>query len=439
MIKLIGIFLFKISDDEIKVAIKHLKKGKACGVDQISNEMLKCGGVATLPILNKLFNSVLQSGQYPTLWQGSWLKPLHKGGDTTDPNRYRGISIMSCMSKLFCTVLNNRLVKFLKLNNFNSEYQIGFSENCKTSDHILTLKTLTDKYFHKKKKLFTCFIDFRKAFDSVWRDALFYKLLKANVGGMFGKLIQNIYAHSSVQIKLKDGLTDAFQDTLGVKQGCVLSPTLFKLFINDLPSIFTDECEPVTLYDKKVSSLMFADDVVLTSESKEGLQQSLNKLLEYSNKWMLNINTEKSKIMIFNKTGKTSKEQFLLGSEPLENVRSYNYLGISCTPSGSFSLAVNNLDQKAKKAMFKVRNSLFKVNISPKMCLHIFDTLVRPINTYCADVWGAFLPNTNKIFDIMCDKYSLVDGPCFEKTELRFIKSILGVHRKASNAAVGVN
>ncbi len=427
---------FKISKEEIKLAIKRLKLGKSCGEDQILNEMLKCGRDITLPIIYKLFNSVLQAGEYPTLWSGAWLKPLHKGGDTTDPNRYRGISIMSCMGKLFCTVLNSRLVKFLKSNNFNSDFQIGFSENCKTSDHILTLKTLTDKYFHKNKKLFVCFIDFRKAFDSVWRDALVYKLLNANVGGMFGRLIQNMYTHSSVQIKLNEGLTDAFQDNIGVKQGCVLSPTLFKLFINDLPSIFTDKCQPVSLFNRKVTSLLFADDVVLTSESKEGLQQALNELLTYSNTWKLNVNTDKSKIMVFNKSGKMFNDKFFLDKEALENVRAYNYLGITCVPSGIFSVAINNLDQKAKKAMFKIRNSLFKTNVSPKMCLHIFDTLVRPINTYCSDVWGAFLPNTHKIFDIMCNAYSLVDNPCFEKTDLRFIKSILGVHRKASNAAV---
>ncbi len=151
---------------------------------------------------------------------------------------------------------------------------------------------------------------------------------------------------------------------------------------------------------------------------------------------MLKVNTDKSKIMVFNKSGKLCKDKFLLGNETLENVRSYNYLGITCTPSGSFSEAISNLDQKAKKAMFKVRNSLFKTSISPKVCLHIFDTLVRPINTYCSDVWGAFLPNTHTFFDIMCDKYNLSDNPCFEKTDLRFIKSVLGVHRKASNAAV---
>ena len=343
---------------------------------------------------------------------------------------------MSCLGKLFCSVLNERLVTYLKRKDFNTEFQIGFSENCKTSDHILTLKTLTDKYFQKKQKLYACFIDFRKAFDSVWRDALLYKLLKAGIGGPFGRLIQNIYSNTKVQIKLENGLTESFKDNVGVKQGCILSPALFKIFINDLPEIFGDHCHPTTLFKKKVSCLMFADDVVLVSETEEGLQNSLNEIFQYSEKWRLNVNTDKSKIMIFNKAGKMCKLKFLLGNEVLENVNSYNYLGITLTPSCNLKHAINALDLKAKKAMFKVRSSLFNTSITPDICMRIYDTLIRPISTYCAEVWGAFLPNTCKLFDIMHDKYKIFDDMCFEKTDLRFLKSILGVHRKATNAAV---
>ena len=92
-------------------ATKHLKNGKACGVDLVSNEMLKCSRSIMLPALKKLFNKILQTGHYPTIWRDSWLKPIHKSGDINDPNRYRGISLMSCMGKLFCTVLNNRFPK----------------------------------------------------------------------------------------------------------------------------------------------------------------------------------------------------------------------------------------------------------------------------------------------------------------------------------------
>ncbi len=428
---------FKITDNEIKTAVKSLKKGKACGGDLISNEMLKSSVSIMSPILNKLFNTILQSGKYPKTWASSWLKPLHKGGDTKDPNRYRGISLMSCVGKLFCSILNNRLVKFLESKGNSTKSQIGFTKDCRTSDHILTLKTLIDKYTQgNSKKLYTCFIDFRKAFDSVWRNGLMYKLLKADIGGLFGKLLQNIYSNTSVQIKLDSGLTEEINDNIGVKQGCVLSSTLFKLFINDLPDIFTENCEPVKLYNEKLNCLMFADDIVLISESKSGLQCALDKLFQYCEQWKLNVNSDKSKIMIFDKSGRAYKDTFSLGPIILENVKDYTYLGINFTINGTFNKAINTLDQKAKKAMFKIRSTLFKTNVSPKTALHIYDSLVRPIQTYGAEAWGAFIKNIPKMFDIMDDRYHLFDEACFEKTDLKFSKSVLSVHRMSSNAAV---
>ena len=158
---------YKISNEEVARAIKGLKTGKACAVDMISNEMLRTGIEVLTLTLAHIFNAIMLVGECPSIWRKSWLKPLHKGGNYMDPNRYRGIALMSCMGKFFCAVLNNHLVKFMKDNNKSSIFQIGFSEHRKTSDHMLTLETLIDKYTQKGQKLYACFIDFKKAFDSV--------------------------------------------------------------------------------------------------------------------------------------------------------------------------------------------------------------------------------------------------------------------------------
>ena len=112
---------------------------------------------------------------------------------------------------------------------------------------------------------------------------------------------------------------------------------------------------------------MFADDIILLSESKSGLQCALDQLYEYCKKWKLNVNSDKSKVMTFNKPGRSYKDIFSLGAEILENVKDYTYLGINFTINGSFNKAINTLDQKAKKAMFKVRSTLFKTNIPQKL------------------------------------------------------------------------
>ena len=154
--------------------------------------MLTASSSLLIPTLNNFFNMILISGHYPSAWSCSWLKPLHKGGDCTDPNRYRGISIMSCMGKLFCSILNNRLVELISKNEFGNKCQIGYKKGCRASDHMLGVKTLIHKNTQTNQKLYTCFIDFSKAFDTVWRDALFYKLLKMGTGGPFAKLLKDI-------------------------------------------------------------------------------------------------------------------------------------------------------------------------------------------------------------------------------------------------------
>ena len=136
-----------ISAEEVLKAVKSLKSGKSCGIDEISNEMLQM----SVPVLSKhflfLFNFILQNGTYPSNWKENVIKPIYKGGGTSDPSNYRGIAISSCFSKLFSRILFNRLDSYIEDNNVIGLEQIGFRKNCRTSDHILTLKTLIEKSF----------------------------------------------------------------------------------------------------------------------------------------------------------------------------------------------------------------------------------------------------------------------------------------------------
>jgi hypothetical protein len=286
------------------------------------------------------------------------------------------------------------------------------------------------------KHLYACFIDFKKAFDTVWRNGLFYKMLKLGIGGPFGNIIRNMYSTSFVQIKLHEGLTEPISDNTGVKQGCVMSPALFKLFINDIPDMFDPSCDPVQLHKDKFNSLLFADDLVLLSETPQGLQNALNHLSDYCKRWLLSINTEKTKVMIFNKKGCSIKGDFSMNNVSLEIVHQYTYLGMCLSTSGNFNNTIKTLCDKGTKAMFKLRNSVYQLDLNPQISLSLYDALIRPICTYGCEVWGAFTKNTDRMFSVLSEKYTLFDEPCYEKLELRFIKSILGVHHKASNAAV---
>ena len=150
-----------ITEQEIRQAVKKLKNEKSPFVDKIRNEMIKanCQGLTT---------------------------PIYKSGDKSDPTNYRGICVSSCLEKLFTSILNQRLYLYFEENKILHNSQIGFLPEKLTADHVFTLRTLIDKYVHyHKEKVYACFVDFRKAFDSVWHEGLFYQLLKINIGGHF--------------------------------------------------------------------------------------------------------------------------------------------------------------------------------------------------------------------------------------------------------------
>ena len=140
------------------------------------------------------------------------------------------MALSSCMGKFFSKILHNRLDKFLEVNKVINPEQIGFQKGSRTSDHILTLKTLIDKSFRSSKRLYACFVDLRKAFDTVNREALLFKLAKCGFNGNFYSILKDMYKEVKYAIKLDGGETPLFTSQVGVKQGCILNPSLFYLY-----------------------------------------------------------------------------------------------------------------------------------------------------------------------------------------------------------------
>lgn len=424
---------FQITESEISTALSKLKLGKACGLDEIPNEMLKSGHVPLLPVLHKLFNLIFTTESFPNIWRYNTLTPLHKKGDVNIPGNYRGIALTSNLCKLFCSVLHLRLAKYAEINHLIPDCQIGYRKRSRTSDHILSLKTIVDKYINYvgKARLFSCFVDFKSAFDTIPRKALLYKLLKMDIGGNLLNTIKSMYSEVFFRVKLPGGLTESFSSIRGVKQGCVLSPLLFNLFVGDLPAIFDQTCDPVSLHNTDISCLMFADDLVILSTTSTGLQTALDKLDSYCTKWGLCLNMNKTKVMIFNKSGHLLKNyRFTINNQPIEIATSYMYLGIVFSICGSFTKAVEHLLNQANKALFKLKQKDIRNNVLT--ALKLFDTLILPIIRYGSEVWGPFYIkrlNETNLLDL-CEKLPL------EKIQTKFCRYILGVHRKSTNIAV---
>ena len=312
--------------------------------------------------------------------------------------------------------------------------QIGFKKSARTSDHMFVLRTIIEKLRSSKTDtLYACFIDFKKAFDTVWQNGLLLKLQSLQISGQFYKMIKSIYSNVSSCVKIGQNRTTFFKCKLGVKQGETLSPALFNIFINDLPKSLSTENAP-KLNNIPIGCLMFADDVILLTKSKQELQENIDSVAKYCKTWNLEVNIKKTKIMKFSRNGHVCKDKFTYNDETLECVQNYKYLGIIFTQTGNYKLAQDSLMSKASKAMFKIRSLTYNLNLKTTIKLKLFEQLVVPILLYGCEIWG---PNKiKKDQHGNLPLYEYCDKLIAEKLHLKFCRYLLGCHKSSPKAAI---
>ena len=412
----------QITGGELSEASYVLRPHKSSGSDSLSNEMIKCLVETSPGVILKLFNLVFASNAKINQWTLAIITPIHKSGPKMDPNNYRGISILSCLGKLYSAILNKRLLKYAIEKNILKSEALGFVSGNRTSDAHLILHSLIQRHCHQKnEKIFSCFVDFSKAFDTIPRDLLLKKIFDYGVTGKFFNNIKSLYANDNCCIKVGNKTTEPFLANQGVKQGCILSPLLFNIFIADIVDRFKKEnCRALNINDaQKLSCLLWADDLVLLSRSEEGLRNMLSELSNYADENHMAVNAKKTQCMIFNKTGKFIRRSYPMGETTVKTTNSYKYLGFIFTPSGSILPGLNDLKDRAQRAYQKLKNKMGAFfRLHPITTLSLFDSLIKPIMLYGSDFWGCLkMPKNNPI----------------ENLFTKFIKTLLGVQKQTSN------
>ena len=317
-----------ITHDELAKALKCLKNNKATGPDQICNEQIKSTFNCMKDVYLKLFNCIFDSGNFPESWAEGLIVPIYKKkGSKEDPNNYRGVTLLSCLGKYFNSILNARFKKVS--NKLISQIQAGFREGFSTMDHVFTIVSIINLYEKMGLNLYVAFIDYQKAFDTIWRDGLWFKLVKEGIGGKFLNIIKNMYSKSKSCVLINGQKSQFFSSQAGVRQGEILSPLLFAFYINDLEEFLKskkiNQLENLSKISGEVSdhlglepgfmldllALYYADDTILMSESPDELQKALDELYNYCQKWKLKVNEDKTKILCFTKKTEKSASLFL--------------------------------------------------------------------------------------------------------------------------------
>ena len=288
-------------------------------------------------------------------------------------------------------------------------------------DQIFTLQALVQKYLSKKGGRFYIFyVDMSKAFDRISHSCLFYRLITEGIHGIFLYVLTNMYEKLKSSVQVECGFTSYFDCKTGTRQGCMLSPFIFSIYLNELINslnktrIYLSETYPC------VNILLYADDIDICADTVGNLQSQIECLDVFCKNWDMKVNLSKSKVMVFRNGGivRLNEKCFFQGKQ-IETVSYYKYLGLLISTRMNWSMAIRTLSEQARKAMFKIINIEKQCNgLPPKTSLLLFDKLIKAVLLYESDIWG-FQSN-----------YYI------EKIQLNYCKLLLGVKSSANTSAV---
>ena len=319
-----------ITASEIRNSIMDLKNNKSPGIDGIPSEFFKVAYEKLVPYFEILFNKFYENSFFPEDWSTSLITPIHKKGDTNNPNNYRGISLQPVISTIYINILNKRLTQWSDENEIIGEEQADFRKSYSTIVILFCLQTLVTKYLKNKGgRFYAVFVAFEKAFDRIDRNALWNKLQSLNVSSKMSKTLRAIYTSVKSCVKTRKGLTSTFGCPTGVRQGCCISPILFSFYLSDLKIFVSADSHGIDLDLCKIFLLLFADDLVMFAESKIELQRLLNKLYTYCTEWNLKVNIDKTKVLVFRNGGYLRRcEKWFYSDAQLGVETYYTYLGL---------------------------------------------------------------------------------------------------------------
>ena len=336
--------------------------------------------------ISQIFNCSLNSGKFPLNWLDSCLFFIYKKGDKSDCSNYRSISIENPFLKTFMAVISKRLYSFSENNNLLPRLQFGFRKKHSTSSAATLLFELAKDRLNNGRRLYSCFFDFKKAFDFVDRSLLFIKLQILGVPFPICNLLFHILQNLKLHIRSDSQVSDAFYSTNGVPQGDPLSPLLFSLFTSNLPDSLAHV--PPTLHGVSIPYLLFADDLVVLADSQEEIQIAIDSVVTFCEEFNLTINKLKTQYMVFyNGSLPVSQQTVSIGDTVLPNTNSFTYLGFTFTTRLRFSTHADHLCKKAESRIGLLFQRLPLHNLPLPSVISVFELYVLPIFRYGLFLW----------------------------------------------------
>ncbi|KAK3542618.1 hypothetical protein QTP86_031319, partial [Hemibagrus guttatus] len=372
-----------ITQAEVTEVVQQLLGGKAPGVDEIRPEYLKSLDVVGLSWLTRLCNIAWRSGTVPLDWATGVVVPLFKKGDRRVCSNYRGITLLSLPGKVYSRVLERRVRPLVEP--WIQEEQCGFQPSRGTLDQLYTLHRVLEGSWEFAQPVHMCFVDLEKAFDRVPRGILWEVLWEYGVRGPLLRAVRSLYNRSRSLVRIASCKSDLFPVHVGLRQGCPLSPVLFIVFMDRI-SRRSQGLEGVWFGDHRISSLIFADDVLLLAPSSLDLQHALGRFAAECEAAGMRVSTSKSEAMVLDRKKVACTLQ--IGGEVLPQVEEFKYLGVLFTSEGRMDREIDRRIGAAAAIMRSMyRSVVVKKELSRKAKLSIYQSIYIPTLTYDHELW----------------------------------------------------
>ncbi|KAJ3632437.1 hypothetical protein MTP99_009448 [Tenebrio molitor] len=341
----------EITAEEVEKHIRKLKKRKALGRDWVQNEAWMYGTERMLGRMVELMNGVWRGKGFPVDWREGVICPIFKKGEKNEAENYRGITLQITGYKLYASALSERMKREIEEKGVLPDSQAGFRKGRGTMDNEYILGHLTKNELCKKG--YALFIDFRAAFDKVARVKMFECMTERGISEWLVRKIEKIYARTRNKVKVGEKEGEWFEKTKRVRQGCPLSPLRFTIYLADVDEMLRKaQARGVVVGREKVWSLAFADDMVIVAKSEREMKEMMRNLGKYVRKKKLEVNVEKTKIMVFNKRKRKNEEsEWKWEESKIERVSEFKYLGYTFNDRPTDKAQVREVVRKANKVV----------------------------------------------------------------------------------------
>ena len=357
--------------EEVEDVCSKLKMGIS-GVD-VDYEHIRYAGPPLWKLLFKLYQNFFTNSSVPESVLTGVILPLFKGKSAKANNKdnYRGITLFPTLCKIYEMMLLNKLESFAKDKGLFSDMQFGFKEGVGCTEASFTILEAINHMIERGSNVFTCFLDVRKAFDTVWIDGLLFKLFfEFGIRGRMWLALRSLYTGMKAHVLCFGSLSRKFDILQGTGQGRLLAPFMYKVYINGLLTELTSHSCALSLNNLSLSSPSFADDTSLLSIYPSFLNVFMQICYNYSLKWRYEFNHSKSGVVAFGETRLVhciamKERKWILGNDDVNELYEYKNLGVVKNYIGSFSSNVEvNIDKTRKKAgmLFSATFDRCKVN-----------------------------------------------------------------------------